>query len=118
MWSNRKNRFTTIMLALVGANVLLWLFNRIFDFTVKDDGVVFVLIFLIDVVVFVGFALLGLLTAVLLAFRPELLKRQIERSIAKGNSRHGQFQIDPEIAAPAAHAQSTSLSTVDDGNIR
>ena len=83
MWSNRKIRFTIILLALVGANLGLWLSNHTFGYTLKDHGAVFVFIFLMDFSVFVGLALLGLLTAWLLAFRPEAFKRQIERSIAK-----------------------------------
>lgn len=87
MWSNRKVRFTVIMLALVGANLGLWLSNRIFGYTIRDHGAVFVFIYLMDIFAFVGFALLGLLTAWLLAFRPEAFKRQIERSIAKRNAK-------------------------------
>lgn len=86
MWSNRKVRFTVVMLALVGANLGLWVSNRIFGYTSKDHGAVFALIFAVDFFVFLGLALLGLLTAWLLAFRPEAFKRAIERSIAKRNS--------------------------------
>ena len=86
MWSNRKVRFTVVMLVLVGANVGLRLFNRIVGYTVKDHGPMFGLIYGIDFFAFLGFALLGLLTAWLLAFRPETFKRGIERSIDKRNS--------------------------------
>jgi len=86
MWSNRKVRFTVVMLVLVGTNLGLWLSNRIGGYTVKDHGAVFGLIYGIDFVAFLAFALLGLLTAWLLAFRPEIFKRGIERSIAKRNS--------------------------------
>ena len=86
MWSNRKVRFTVVMLVLVGANLGLWLSNRIVGYTVKDHGAVFALIYGIDFFAFVAFALLGLLTGWLLAFRPEIFKRVIERSIAKRNS--------------------------------
>lgn len=86
MWSNRKVRFTVVMLLLVGANLGLWLSNRIFGYSIKDHGAVFVFIYVMDFFVFLGFALLGLLTAWFLAFRPEAFKRQIERSIAKRNS--------------------------------
>jgi len=82
MWSNRKVRFTVVMLVLVGANLGLWLSSRIFGYTIKDHGAVFALIYAIDFFAFLGFALLGLLTAWLLAFRPETFKRAIERSIA------------------------------------
>jgi len=86
MWSNRKVRFTIVILALVGANLALWLSHRLFGYTSKDHGAVFALIIVLDFFVFLGFALLGLLTAWLLAFRPEPFKRAIERSIAKRNS--------------------------------
>jgi hypothetical protein len=104
MWSNRKLRFTVVMLALIGANLGLWLSNRIFGFTIKYHGATFVLIFALDFGLFLGLALLGLLTAWLLAFRPEAFKRQIERSIAKRNqagalpSVKGQNRFEP--AAP------------------
>jgi len=62
------------MLVLVGANLGLWPFNRIVGYTVKDHGAVFALIYGIDFFAFLGFALLGLLTAWLLAFRPETFK--------------------------------------------
>jgi hypothetical protein len=74
------------MLALVGANLGLWLANRIFGYTAKDHGAVFAFILIVDFLFFLGLALLGLLTAWLLAFRPEVFKRAIERSIAKRNS--------------------------------
>ena len=84
--TNRKVRFTVVMLVPVGANLGLWLSNRIVGYRVKDLGAVFALIYGIDFFAFLGFALLGLLTAWLLTFRPETFKRQIERSIAKRNS--------------------------------
>jgi len=86
MWSNRKIRFTVIILVVVGANLGLWLFNRLYGYTIKDDGAVFLVVFLLDIFFFFGLALLGLLTAWLLAFRPEGFKRAIERSIAKRSS--------------------------------
>ena len=86
MRSNRKVRFTVIMLALVGANLGLWLSNRIFGYTSKDHGAVFASIIIVDFFFFIGMALLGLLTAWLLAFRPEAFKSAIERSIARRNS--------------------------------
>jgi hypothetical protein len=42
---------------------------------------------LFDILLFLGFTFLGLLTAWLLAFRPEAFKQSIERSIAKRNSK-------------------------------
>jgi hypothetical protein len=74
------------MLVLMGANLWLWVSTRIFGFTSKDHGAMFTLIFGVDFFAFLGFALLGLLTGWLLAFRPEAFKRAIERSIAKRNS--------------------------------
>jgi hypothetical protein len=74
------------MLLLVGANVALWLLNRILGFTIKDHGALFTLIYMIDFFMLLGLAFLGLLTAWLLAFRPEAYKRSIERSLAKRNS--------------------------------
>jgi hypothetical protein len=73
------------MLALVSANFGLWVSNRLFGYTLKEHANLFVFIYGIDFFAFVGFAFLGLLTAWLLAFRPEEFKRQIERSIAKRN---------------------------------
>jgi ABC-type sulfate transport system permease component len=74
------------MLVFVSANLGLWLSNRIVRYTVKGHGAAFALIYGVDFFAFLGFALLGLLTAWLLAFRPETFKRAIERSIAKRNS--------------------------------
>jgi hypothetical protein len=74
------------MSLLVGANLALWLCNQVLGFTIKDHGGLFILIYLIDFFTFLAFALLGILTGWLLAFRPEALKRSIERSIAKRNS--------------------------------
>ena len=48
MWSNRKVRFTVVMLVLVGADLGLWLSNRIFGYTIKDHGALFTLIYDID----------------------------------------------------------------------
>lgn len=87
MWSNRKARFNIIILLLVAANLALWLSHRAIGYTAKEHPGLFTFVFLLDVVVFVGFAFLGLLTAWLLAFRPEAFKRSIERSIAKRNLR-------------------------------
>jgi hypothetical protein len=42
MWSNRKVRFTVIVLVLVGANLGLWLSNRIFGYTLKGHAAVFI----------------------------------------------------------------------------
>jgi hypothetical protein len=86
MWLDRKTRFTVIMLVLVVANFGLWLSRRAFDYPDKKHPAVFTFVFLLDVVVFIGFARLGLVTSWLLAFRPEAFKRSIERSIAKRNS--------------------------------
>jgi len=71
MWSNRKARFTVIILVLVAANLALWISHREFGYALKDHPGVFTAIFIVDISVFVGFALLGLLTAWLLAFRPD-----------------------------------------------
>ena len=82
---NRKLRFTVVMLVLIGANLALWLSNRMFGYTAEHHGAVFGLVYLTDIFAFIGFALLGLLTAWLLAFRPETFVRAIERSIARRN---------------------------------
>jgi hypothetical protein len=86
MWSNRKIRFTVVILVLVAANAGLWLANRLFDYTSKDHGAVFTLIIVADFFTFLGLAFIGFLTAWLLAFRLETFKRAIERSIAKKSS--------------------------------
>ena len=75
------------MALVVGVNVALWLANRMFGYMAKDHGQVFGAILLFDILLFLGFTFLGLLTAWLLAFRPEAFKRSIERSIAKRNSK-------------------------------
>ena len=93
MWSNRKVRFTVVMLVLIGANVALWLSNRIFGYTVERHGTVFGLVYLTDIFAFIGFALLGLLTTWLLAFRPEIKTR--DRTLArkkKPEVRHHQIR--------------------------
>jgi hypothetical protein len=87
MLSNRKIRFTVIVVALLCANVALWIANRTFGYTSKEHAAVFTFLLMLDFVVFIGLAFLGLLTAWLLAFRPEKFKHLIERSIAKRNSR-------------------------------
>lgn len=81
--SNRKLRFTLIVVALVGANLALWIANRMVGYTSKEHPAVFTFVLMLDFIFFVGLALLGLVTAWLLAFRPETFKRVIERSIAK-----------------------------------
>ena len=86
MWSNRKARFTIILAILVAANVALWLCSSLFGLTLKGNGGLFIFIYMIDFFVFLGFAFLGVLAAWLSAFRPELLIRSLERSIAKRNS--------------------------------
>jgi len=86
MWANRKIRFTVVLLLVVGVNICLWIANRTFGYTIKNHGKVFALVIGIDFFVFLGLALLGLLIGWLLAFRPEALKRAIERSIAKRSS--------------------------------
>lgn len=48
MWSNRKVRFTVIILALVGANIGLWLSSRIFGYTSKDHPNVFAAVIFLD----------------------------------------------------------------------
>jgi hypothetical protein len=63
MWSSRKVRFTVVVSVLLGANLGLLLANRIFGYTTKDHGALFVFIFIMDFFAFSGFALLGLLTA-------------------------------------------------------
>jgi hypothetical protein len=72
-----------VILLLAGANLVLWFSNRTFGYTVKDHGAAFLFVYAVDFFALLGFALLGLLTAWLLAFRPETFKRAIERSIAK-----------------------------------
>lgn len=86
MRSNRKVRFTVIVVALLGANLALWIANQTFGYTSKEHAAVCTFVLMLDFVFFIGLALLGLLTAWLLAFRPETFKRVIERSIAKRNS--------------------------------
>lgn len=83
MWSNRKVRFTIVILLIIGANLWLWIANRTLGYTTRNHGSAFAFVVGIDFFVFIGLALLGLLTAWLLAFRPEGLKRAIDRSIAK-----------------------------------
>ena len=86
MWSNRKARFTIIMAVLLAANLALWLCNSLFGLTLKDNAGLFLFIYMIDFLIFLGFAFLGFLTAWLSAFRPETLIHSLERSIAKRNS--------------------------------
>jgi hypothetical protein len=83
MWSNRKARFTIVMALLIAMNVVLWLLHRGFGYTIEDHPNYFLLVFLVDLVVVLGFAFIGLITACALAFRPEAYLRAIERSIAK-----------------------------------
>jgi hypothetical protein len=75
------------MSLLVGANLALWLSSRLLGFATKDHGTVFFFVIIIDICMLLGFALLGLLTGWLLAFRPEAFKQSIGRSIAKQNAR-------------------------------
>jgi hypothetical protein len=87
MWANRKARFTIIMVILLGGNLALWLSHQVLGYTMKDNPKIFLWVILADFFAFVGFAFLGVLTAWLLAFRPEAYLRTIERSIAKKNAK-------------------------------
>ena len=86
MWSNRKVRFTIVILVLLGANLALWIASQTFGYTSKEHGPVFAFAIIVDFFFFLGLALLGLVTAWLFAFRPESFKNAIERSIARRNS--------------------------------
>ena len=86
MRSNRKVRFTVVILVLLSTNLALWVASRMFGYTSKQHGAVFAFVIIVDFFFFLGLALFGLLTAWLLAFRPERFKNAIERSIAKRNS--------------------------------
>jgi len=85
MWSNRKARFTIIWAIILGANLALWLAHQGLGYTMKDHPNLFSWIILFDLVVLLALACLGLLASWLLAFRPELYMRTIERSIARRN---------------------------------
>jgi hypothetical protein len=87
MWSDRKARFTIIMVILVGGNLALWLSHQVLGYTMKDHPAIFLWVFLADFFIFLGFAFLGVLASWLLAFRPETYLRTIERSIAKRNAK-------------------------------
>jgi hypothetical protein len=86
MWRNRKARFTFVMMFLIGANLVLWFYHQVLGYTVKDNPGLLTFVFIVDLIAFIGFAFMGLLTGWLLAFRPEVFIRSIERSMAKRNS--------------------------------
>jgi hypothetical protein len=87
MWSNRKARFTIAVAIALGENLALWLSHRVLGYTMKDHSAIFGLVFLTDFLIFFGFAFQGVLASWLLAFRPEVYMRTIERSIANRNTK-------------------------------
>jgi hypothetical protein len=86
MLSNRKVRFTVIMLAIAACNIGIWISSRFYDLTIKQMGGYFLFVSIFDVVAVLGFAALGVLTTYLLAFKPDALRKSIERSMAKNSN--------------------------------
>jgi hypothetical protein len=72
---------------ILGVNLALWLSHAAFGYAMKDVPGLFTFVLALDVVLFIVFAILGVLASWLLAFRPEAYLRTIERSIAKRNAR-------------------------------
>lgn len=87
MWSNRKTRFTVIMSFMIGINLVLLVAHQTFDYTFKDHPNIFFFVFFFDVSAAFWFAVLGVLSSWLLAFRPESYLQTIEESIAKRNTK-------------------------------
>lgn len=83
MLSNRKVRFVAIMSAVILANAAIWFVHRFYGLSMKQMGGYFAFVGVFDIALLFGFAGLGILTSYLLAFKPDALKKSIERSMAK-----------------------------------
>jgi len=87
MSSSRKIRFIIIMLFVVVANGAIWFVHRFYGLSIKQMGGYFGFVGIIDLTLLFCFAGLGVLTSYLLAFKPDALKKSIERSMAKQAAR-------------------------------
>ena len=86
MLSSRKVRFTVIMLAITISNIGIWISSYFYGLTIRQMGGYFLFVVIFDFIAILGFTALGVLTTYLLAFKPDALKKSIERSMAKSSN--------------------------------
>lgn len=106
MWPDRKARFTIFIALLIAANLALWV---LYQTSGDHDFLEYLALF--DVAAILMFALIGILAAWCLAFRPEALARRIERGIAKRSA--DKIQTEPALATkPNAYDPGRHLVTI------
>lgn len=104
MWRNRKARFTIVIALLIGANLTLWVLHQ-----ASGDPDFLGFLILVDVATVLMFAVIGILAAWCLAFRPEALVRSIQRGIARRSANEIASETIPEVGRAAIAAIETEV---------